>query len=191
VALSPDIERAVLAVGGADFTFIMFRSRAFGLFLGLIAGMFPEPLDQQKMTILLQSIFDRIDPLTYSPHIVHDPYPQSPRKRVLLQMGTGDAEVPNLATELHARALGIPLAVPSAVRIPQLPTASYPIDGSALAVYAYAADPFPGVLAIPPTDPNEVHEGQRELLAAQRQVDRFLRPGGKIESFCSGVCDPE
>ena len=190
-ALSPDIERAVLAVGGADFTFIMFRSRAFGLFLGIIAGMFPDPLDQQKITILLQSIFDRLDPLTYSAHVVRDPYPGAPAKRVLLHMGTGDAEVPNLATELHARALGIPLAVPSAVRIPGLGTAPYPIDGSALAVYAYAVDPFPGILAIPPNDPNEVHEGQRELPAAQMQVDAFLRPNGKIESFCDGVCDPE
>lgn len=191
VALSPDIERAVLAVGGADFTFIMFRSRAFGLFLGVIAGQFPDPLDQQKMTILLQSIFDRIDPLTYSTHVVRDPFPQGPVKRVLLHMGTGDAEVPNLATELHARALGVPVAVPAAVRIPGLATAPYPIDGSALAVYAYSVDPFPGILAIPPTDPNEVHEGQRELRAAQMQVDAFLRPNGKIESFCDGVCDPE
>ncbi len=191
VALAPDIERAVLAVGGADFTFIMFRSRAFGLFLGIIAGMFPDPLDQQKMTILLQSVFDRIDPLTYSAHIVRDPYPPARAKQVLLQMATGDAEVPNLATEFHARALGIPLAVPAPVRVPQLATAPYPINGSALAVYGYSVDPFPGVLAIPPTDPNDAHEGQRELHAAQRQVDRFLRPDGRIESFCDGVCDPE
>lgn len=191
LALSPDIERALVGVGGANFTFIMFRSRAFGLFLGIIAGMFPDELDQLKMTVLLQSIFDRIDPFTYAPYLVQHPYPRARPKRVLMHMGTGDAEVPNLATELHARVAGIPLAVPAAVNIPFLHTTPFPVDGSALTVFAYDVEPFPGVVPIPPTDPNIVHEGQRELPAAQRQVDRFFRPNGRIESFCDGVCDPE
>ncbi|MCX8071204.1 MAG: hypothetical protein N3C12_01950 [Candidatus Binatia bacterium] len=191
LALSPDIERALVGVGGADFTFIMFRSRAFGLFLGIIEGMFPDPLDQQKMTTLLQTIFDRIDPLTYAPHLVRNPYPQARPKRVLMHMGTGDAEVPNLATELHARAAGIPLAVPSAHTVPLLPTVPFPVDGSALVVFRYDVKPFPGILPIPPADPNEVHEGQRELRSAQQQVDAFFRPGGLIENFCTGACDPE
>lgn len=191
LALSPHIERAVVGVGGADFTFIMFRSRAFGLFLGSIQGMFPDPLDQQKMTMLLQTIFDRIDPLTYAPYLVRTPLPRARAKRILMHMGTGDAEVPNLATELHARAAGIPLAVPSVPVIPMLPTVQFPVDGSALAVFHYDVEPFPGVLPIPPTDPNEVHEGQRELPAAQRQIDAFFRPGGRIENFCAGPCDPQ
>ncbi|GBD27715.1 hypothetical protein HRbin30_03070 [bacterium HR30] len=191
LALSPHIERALVGVGGADFTFIMFRSRAFGLFLGIIEGMFPDPMDQQKMTVLLQTVFDRIDPLTYAPHLVRSPYPRARAKRILMQMGTGDAEVPNLATELHARAAGIPLAVPSAHTVPLLPTVQFPVDGSALTVFHYSVDPFPGILPIPPTDPNEVHEGQRELPVAQRQVDAFFRPGGRIENFCAGPCDPD
>lgn len=191
LALSPHIERAVVGVGGADFSFIMFRSRAFGLFLGIIEGMFSDPLDQQKMTVLLQTIFDRVDPLTYAPYLVGAPLPRARPKRILMQMGTADAEVPNLATELHARAAGIPLAVPSAHTVPLLPTVQFPVDGSALVVFRYSVEPFPGVLPIPPTDPNEVHEGQRELPAAQRQVDAFFRPGGRIENFCVGPCDPE
>ncbi|GIW44498.1 MAG: hypothetical protein KatS3mg077_1780 [Candidatus Binatia bacterium] len=191
LTLSPDIERAMVGVGGADFTFIMFRSRAFGLFLGIIAGMFPDPLDQQKMTVLLQTVFDRIDPLTYAPYLVSAPLPRARAKRILMQMGTGDAEVPNLSTELHARAAGIPLALPSAHLVPQLPTVSFPVDGSALAVFHYDIEPFPAIQPIPPTEPNEVHEGQRELRSAQRQVDAFFRPGGLIENFCEGPCDPE
>jgi len=191
LALSPHIERALVGVGGADFTFIMFRSRAFGLFLGIIAGMFPDPLDQQKMTVLLQTVFDRIDPLTYAPYLVRQTLPGARPKRILMQMGTGDAEVPNLATELHARAAGLPLAQPSAHEVPLLGTARFPVDGSALVAFVYNVDPFPGVLPIPPQEPNEVHEGQRELEVAQRQVDAFFRPGGKIENFCSGMCDPD
>lgn len=191
LALSPHIERAVLAVGGANFTFMMFRSRAFGQFLEIIRSLFPDPLDQQKMTVLLQTIFDRIDPLTYAPYLVADRLPGARPKNVLLQMGTADAEVPNLATELHARAAGIPLAVPSAHSVPLLPTVPYPVSGSALSVFVYDVDPVPAVLPIPPTEPNIVHEGQRELRAAQLQVDAFLRPGGRIENHCDGVCDPE
>ena len=33
--------------------------------------------------------------------------------------------------------------------------------------------------------------GVRQLDAAQRQIDAFLRPDGRIEQFCDGPCDPE
>jgi hypothetical protein len=29
------------------------------------------------------------------------------------------------------------------------------------------------------------------LPAIQAQIDRFLRPDGRVEQFCTGPCDPE
>lgn len=191
LALSPDIERAVLGSGGADLSFIMIRSDAFGTFLDLIRGGFPDLLDQQKIVVMTQSNFDRVDPLTYAPHVIDDPYPGAPAgRRILMQTGVGDAAVPNLATELHARALGLALLTPSVTAVPLLDKAPSPTTNSALALYGFEVDPFPGVLAIPPMA-NEVHEAARRLPAAQQQVSAFLQPDGRIETFCSDLCDPE
>jgi len=29
------------------------------------------------------------------------------------------------------------------------------------------------------------------VIICQAQIDRFLRPGGDVEDFCVGPCDPE
>lgn len=191
LTLSPDIERGVLGSGGANLSFMMMRSDAFGTFLDLIGAGFPDPLDQQKIVLMTQSNFDRVDPLTYAPHVRTELYPGAPAaRRVLLQMGVGDAAVPNLGSELHARALGVPLLAPAVYDAPLLEQVTS-TDDSALAIYGFEVSPFPGVLAIPPRMGNQVHEAARRLRAAQEQVSAFLRPEGRIESFCDGLCDPE
>jgi hypothetical protein len=40
----------------------------------------------------------------------------------------------------------------------------------------------------PPDSDNGVHEAVRRLDAAQRQVDAFLRPDGRVENYCDGPC---
>ena len=82
------------------------------------------------------------------------------------------------------------LLAPAVTSVPLLDEVASPTEDSALAIYGFDVDPFPGVLAIPPGD-NPVHEAARRLPSAQEQVSAFLRPNGHIESFCDGVCDPE
>jgi hypothetical protein len=52
LSLSPDIERAAVNVGGANFSMIMFRARPFLAFLAILNGVLPNALDQQKYTVL-------------------------------------------------------------------------------------------------------------------------------------------
>jgi len=192
LALSPLIDRGVLGVGGANLSFIMFRAGPFVGFLGFIAIRVPDELSQQKLTIQIQSSFDRIDPLTYAPLVLDELLPDGPaERRVLLQIGIGDAGVPNLASHLHARALGTFHLMPAPRPIAGLPPTDSPHDGSALVEFDFGIDPLPGIQAIPPTSDTEAHEGVRRLEAAKEQLDRFLRPGGRIEHTCDGVCDPE
>lgn len=181
LGLSPAVDRGVLGVGGCDFSFMMFRARPFLAFLAVISFGTPDYLDQQKFALLSQTTFDRIDPLTYAPRV---------DVPVLLQIGLGDDQVPNLASHLHARALGAELIAPAARPIAGLEESAGPSE-RALVEFDFGIDPLPGELAVPPTTENEAHEGVRRLAAAKEQLDRFFRPGGMIEHTCDGVCDPE
>jgi len=68
----------------------------------------------QSYVAMMQRALDGIDPISYAPYVLASPLPGSPAdRRVLLQIGLGDPAVPNVASFLHARALGIPLATPS------------------------------------------------------------------------------
>jgi hypothetical protein len=191
LALSPSIERAALGVGGANLSLMMFRATPFSPFLALISFGNADPLDQQKFAALVQPAFDRIDPVTYAPHVLSSPLPGAPaNRRVLLHAGIADAAVPNLATFFHARILGVPVLEGASEAIPLgLATTPAPADGSALTIFDFGLEPH--VEATPPAAGNVVHDTVRQLDASKAQVSAFLRPTGLVEQTCSGVCDPE
>ncbi|MBK7584904.1 MAG: hypothetical protein IPI67_32530 [Myxococcales bacterium] len=192
VALSPSIERAALGVGGADFSFMMFRAQPFALFLLLMGNVLPSKLDQLRLSFMTQLSFDRIDPIMYAPRLLSNTFAGSPAaRRVLLHSGIGDPAVPPLSAELQARSLGVPQVSPAPRPIWGITPVAGLIDGSAFAEFDFKIQPQPGYEAIPPVAQNEVHEGVRRLASAREQISRFLKPGGKVEPTCDGVCDPE
>lgn len=191
-ALNADIDRSVLMVGGAPFSAMMFRARPFESFLGLLDLSVPDPLDQQKLAAHMQSQFDRFDPATFAPFVLHRDLPLGPDngradRQVLELMGVGDAQVPNLGSELHARALGLPQLTPSAIPPPfGLATAPFPAS-SGFVVYDLGVDPSFYEKAEPAADGNPVHEGLRRVPEAKQQMARFLNDG-VIEDTCGGPC---
>lgn len=192
VALSPSVERAALGVGGANFSFMMFRAQPFNLFLLLMGNVFESKLDQQRVSYLTQLSFDRIDPIFYASRLLSNTLPGSPaERRLLMHIGIGDPSVPPLSAEIFARSLGLPTLAPAPRDIWGVEAKAGAIDGSAIAEFDFDIDPEPGVQAIPPVASNPVHEAVRRLPAAREQLSRFLKPGGKIEPTCDGVCDPE
>ncbi|MEQ9325652.1 MAG: hypothetical protein RIF41_41185, partial [Polyangiaceae bacterium] len=192
LALSPDVERGVLSVGGANLSLMMFRAGPFIAFLAILAGTIQNDLDFQKFAVLVQPTFDRVDPFTYVPMHFDEPLEDSPpARRLLMQIGMGDIAVPNLASHVHARALGLPTLDPAPRVIHGLETAPFPHDGSAIVEFDFGIDPLPGEEAVPSTEDNGVHEGVRRLEAAKEQLDLFLSPNGQIEMTCDGACDPE
>lgn len=192
LGLAPRIERAALSVGGADFSLIMFRARPFLGFLAFVQLGLPDALDQQKFTTFAQLELDRIDPLTYAPLVLEEPLDGTVANRqVLMQIGIGDVAVPNLGSHLHARALGIKHLTPAPRVVAGLEAAAGPLDGSALVEFDFGVDPSVGARAQPSAGDTPAHEGVRRSKAGQEQLDRFLRPGGKVEATCDGPCDPE
>jgi hypothetical protein len=49
---------------------------------------------------------------------------------------------------------------------------------------------IPPLSNTPPTFNNRAH-GSTGVPTAGQQIDAFLRPGGRIEQFCTGTCDPQ
>jgi len=187
LALSPDTTRGVLGVGAANYSTLLQRSIDFDPFQFLLEQWYKGELDRALLYPLLQQLWDRGEPNGYLAHIVSDPLPNTPAKKVLMQIGLNDAQVADLGSEIEARSLGIPAVAPSAKPAVGIAELEAPFDGSAYVPYdvnGYAAP----LINQPPIGDNGVHEAVRRLSAAQMQIDAFLRPNGLVQNFCPGAC---
>lgn len=185
LALSPDLSRAALNVGGGFWSQMMFRSSNFGELGALLAASYPDALDRQLLVALTQWHWDYTDPATYAPHVLRELLPGSGApKRLLYQEGVGDAEVPNLMTRSLVRSMGLPLLnqpVEAVFGIGQ-------VDGPAPSAYVQfdvGASPRPGAENTPPKG-NKVHEAIRRLEAAKAQLLTFLVEDRGVIDTCGG-----
>lgn len=185
LALSPDVSRAALNVGGGFWSQMMFRSSNFGELGALLAANYPDPLDRQLLVALTQWHWDYTDPATYAPHVLRELLPGSGGpKRLLYQEGVGDAQVPNLMTRAIVRSMGLPLLnqpVEAVFGIGQ-------VDGPAPSAYVQfdvGESPRPGAENTPPKS-NRVHEAIRRLEAAKAQLLTFLVEDRGVIDTCGG-----
>lgn len=192
ISLSPQIERAVLSVGGGPYSLMMSRSASFRQLYDIALTRLPNDLTMQKFMTLSQHTFDRVDPMTYAHRLVLDPYPNSPERKILIQVGIGDHSVNNLASHLHSRAAGIGLLTPAPREIYGLDTLTAPVDNATVEV-DFMLEQEPGIDAALPTEDelNGVHEDVRRNAKIKEQIDLFFQPNGQIEHTCDGPCDPE
>ena len=191
LAALADFTRVVLNVGGGGLTHIMPRSLNFGPFSLLLGTVFSDPLMVQSYIAMMQRPLDRIDPVSYAPLVLSSPLPGSPAdRRVLIQTGLGDPQVPNVGAFLHARALGIPQAIPAPISVFGLAPVADSDAPSSLTLFDFHVDTS-GYAEGKPISPNEVHGGVRTNVAALRQIEAFMKPGGTIIHACEGPCDPE
>jgi hypothetical protein len=191
-SMDPRVSRVVLHVGGANFSHMMYRARPFAGFLLFLKGVLPDALDQQKVAAQMQREFDRFDPATYAPYLLHDQLPLGPssnpaQRRVLQQFGLGDTSVPNLGSMQHARYIGLPEVEGSAgPPIFGLQRAAAPVDGSGLFVFDLGVDAsFAAVPDFPDATP--VHDVLRSVPEVRAQEATFLKTG-VIENPCDGDC---
>ena len=67
---------------------------------------YPDEMQHPLLFSLVQILWDRAEANGYAHHMVRDPYPDTPRHRVLLHEAFGDHQVANVATEVEARTIG-------------------------------------------------------------------------------------
>jgi hypothetical protein len=125
--------------------------------------------------------------------VLNQEFPAGPpsnreHRRVLQMMGIGDRQVPNVASELHARLMGLPLLAGARGRpVFGLDSADYPVSGSAFQIYDLGVDDSFYADPEPQADGNIIHEGIRRIPQAKAQAKQFFLDGTIIDP-CDGVC---
>jgi hypothetical protein len=185
-ALNPDVERAVLNVGGAGWTHMMPRARPFLSFQFLLLATLRDALLMQTAIALIAAQLDRTDPATYAEWLIGSKLPGNPDRKILMQTGLGDAEVPNPGSFFHARALGLSQVGPTPLTVFGVPTADASTLTSALTLFDFGVDTS-GYRLPAPLPENRVHNALRTDPQAMAQMDAFLQPDGKIIQPCNGM----
>ena len=187
--VATELERFVLGVGGVSYPIMIKRSVNWTSFSAIMELAYTDPLERDLLMVMSAPLWDLAEPSTYAPHLVRDPLPGTPPKRVLMQIGVGDAQVPNVSAEIQARTAGIPVLTPAPWTPYGLETTPGPVD-SALVLYEIppVERSQPGTRS--PGDDNAAHEGVRRSEAAVDQIGAFTAADGQVVQTCDGICDP-
>lgn len=193
LSLNPILDRGALGVGGGPYSLNMGRSGSFVPFVALLKAPLQSALTMSKLVMMSQNRWDRVDPMTYAPHLLTDPFPKSPAKRfILMQNAIGDHLVNNLSSDLVSRASGIKMLEGASAPIWGIDMVAGPAE-SALVNVDFKLTELPGVYCkLPSPDQTpEVHEEVRRNAKVKAQLNAFFQPNGMITNTCDGVCDPD
>jgi hypothetical protein len=186
-ALSPDVHRFALGVGGIDFPIMMPRTTRWPQLEAFYRIAYPTRLDRDLLIVMSATQWDLAESSSFATHVLGNPLPGSASASLLFQVGRWDADTTNVASEIAGRTLGLPELTPTAHAVWGLSPMGAPLP-SAYVVYDLGAAPFPdGTL---PQPENGVHEGVRRDPRAQAQIVAFLRNGGQVIDTCNGACGP-
>jgi hypothetical protein len=194
VSISNRIRRGVLAVPGSVWFNMLPRSVHWNLLAPFVNAAYPDPLTRQLGLAFVQARFDHSDPINLTRHLSADPLPGAPADKILLlQEAIGDSQVPNMTTEMLARAVGAKLVEPSVTPVPGLDgVLSSTFDSALVQVHLVeqAESNPPPEGNIPPATDNDVHSDILSVPQVMEQTIHFLRTG-EIRQSCEGPCDPD
>jgi hypothetical protein len=186
-ALSPDVHRFALGVGGIDFPVMMPRTTRWPQLEAFFRIGYPTRVVRDLLLVMSATEWDLAESSSFASHVLTDPLPGSTAASLLFQVGRWDADTTNVASEIAGRTLGLGELTPTAHAVWGLPPVSAP-QPNAYVVYDLGAAPFPDGTLPQPED--GVHEGVRRDPRAQAQIVAFLRRGGAVMDTCNGSCSP-
>ncbi len=214
-AIAQDWTKAVLGVGGMNYSTLLNRSVDFDEYAVILRAAYPNALDQQLVFGLLQMLWDRGETSGYVQHLTDRTYELTPPKTVLMAVAFGDHQVAPITAQNIARTLGIPIyqpALPPGATIARQPfygldpIRSFPQIGSAL-YYWDSGALAPPLGNITPTmseryialctganEDNQdsapcedPHEDPRRQPEMIEQKQAFFQPAGVITNVCDGA----
>ncbi len=189
MALSTDVERGILGVPGQPYNVLLNRSVDFDPYLALLRQSFDEGPNIQLALVLIQQLWDRAEPGSFTRHIMSDPLPGTPTHQVILQPAIGDHQVTTLGAHIMARAIGA-VAFTDAVRpIFGIDQVTGPHTGSAIVEFDFGLPPDP-LYNTPQRAGEDPHGDVRRNPRALEQTLHFFETGEIIHT-CEGPCDPE
>jgi len=168
-ALSPDVHRFAIGVGGMDFTVMMPRTHEWPSLESFFRTGYPMRLDRDLLIVMEQTTWDLAESSTFGPHLLADPLPGGALATLLFDVGLYDCDTTNIASRIAANTIGLP-------------------DGS-FVVYDLGAAALPDN-SLPPPVEDGVHECVRRDPREQQQVAQFLPAGGSVVDTCGGACGP-
>jgi len=190
VAVSPDIDRAALWVGGSGFSTFVERSTNFATFAELFShsAAYPERNDRALLIGVMQQMWDCSDPESFLP-FANDGYESVIEPFSFLSIiSVNDAQVPGISSDRAARTAGIPV-LDSSARLPYgITQQSGPISGSAIVYWDGGYDAMPEGNAPPPVaDAGKAHNEIGVIENVNEMVKEFLHTGVIIDT-CDETC---
>ena len=197
IALSPDIDRGVLWVGGSGFSSMVERSTnydQFEIIFNSVLG-YESRNDRAIMISVAQQLWDSTDPETYLPFIGDGEINMSSGDSVTLGPNTiltihsaNDAQVPMLSSDRASRTAQIPV-LSNSTRLPYgLEILDAPIVGSAL---VYFDGNFPEVPESNIAPPQSSHSLAHNLIAPVKEVNDMVFGflfTGIVSNTCGTIC---
>lgn len=188
MAYDPTLPRGALGVPGGAWSLLLERSIAWQPLQAVAMSAYPRRFDYQMLIPLLGMYFEPYDAITTAARLRADPLPDTPAKQVLLYQAMGDSLVSNLATEMVARSMALPVLAPS-VRVPAGMSEQPGPLASGFAIYDEHPTPLPPASNQPPSEDNGTHAGVHARPAVTRQVTRFLLEGALVHECRDGDAD--
>jgi len=210
MALTNDVKRGVLDVGGSIWTSMLERNVSWDRLKALFGYQEGNwELELKKIIGLAQIIFDIVDPITFAPYIVRgsEKFGIVP-KQILYRMALYDEQVANFSSETYVRTAGIPGINRPVKDTFGIEFKDAPFEGSGFLQVDAKVNKIPPPENIPPPSdmvskivkkwwpledsgefmaPHEVPRRIREIIEMQK---RFYEEG-KIYQLCSdNICDP-
>jgi hypothetical protein len=207
-AVSPDFTHASLGVPGMNYSVLLQRSVDFDTFTAVLDPNYPDKLTQALGLSMLQMLWDRSDANGYAHRMTTNPFPDTPRHEVLLDVAFGDHQVTDWQADVEARTIGAkahapildPGRWPGVDQLWGIPRISrYPFGGSAIFYWdigpvrpdpehpasTIGVDP-PPLTNTPDRSGQDPHGAPRAAVAEQQLVAGFLQPHGVITDTCGG-----
>ena len=112
-AVSTEWTKAVLGVGGMNYSTLLNRSVDFDEYFAVLRGAYPNALEQQLIFGVLQMLWDRGETAGYVQHLTDRAYDRTPKHEVLMTVAFGDHQVATITADNIARTLRLPLYQPT------------------------------------------------------------------------------
>ena len=185
----PNMTRAVLGVGGANYTLLLDRSGDWPQYKSILTGAYPDLLDDTLLMSLIQMRWDKTEGAGVVNSVLAGAPTSMNAKQLLMQVALSDDQVPNVASWWQARSMNIPVLGPTPTTPWGLTAMPSPLSGgSAILIMDGGAPPAPTTNTPATAENPSMHDLTRVQPATFRQMQAFYATG-MIVNECSGTCE--
>jgi len=130
LAISPEVEAAVLSVGGGRLMSIVTDTTEVAAYMGIIESLVGSKERFDRLVPLAQHVVDPADSALWGAHLLRDRFTDDPPPSVLLQVAMDDEVVPSHSGHILARSMGVTHLAPSVETIELLQVSEDSLQGN-------------------------------------------------------------